>query len=359
MKRKWMIVLFVLVLFLGGAGAGLMSLNTAQAQNIDVSLVFDNAREAASRVQSYRLNDDAQLLELKTGRLIDSNVDAICIVPNSWRVMTSDEWGRREIIVHDGKMYGNKNGETQIWNVGDWHSIYGDAKPCLAPGVNLKATETIEVLPDDIIEGVTCFHFRDKVNWETSMSKLMSEVESDPDLRWRIDWLRILASNSEVTCDIWIGKDDYLLRKVSLNTKLSDNINWEGYLEDDGVILISSKTIEIFDYDKESNIVQPPLIGGNTTFDWCPASYLCDDVETPFGWFCYQSWPGLNICYGGPCFVDGQHHPELCNPWPCFCQSGMYPPLCGICRVGWCYCRTVDISRGLPDVSSEILRLDK
>lgn len=166
------------------------------------------------------------------------------------------EWSARtrETVCIGSKWYEREASETR-WEVKDF-----------SPGLKgwRLATESLLVLdidsleagtirlPNETIRGIDCLHYRGKVDMDAYIDKLPDYMF--PDERYR-EWL----GHTDRTMELWIGEDDYLIRKYQTDeqnpypsmSELSPPAGPEARH-------VATEVAEFYDYNEPIEI-EPPL----------------------------------------------------------------------------------------------------
>ena len=85
----------------------------------------------------------------------------------------------------------------------------------------LDSLTKIENLPDERIAGADCFHLRGELDMERLAEKTKAAL--DPTDPWYEETVRSIeeqAAATEAMVEVWIGKDDYLIRQVKYNGQI-------------------------------------------------------------------------------------------------------------------------------------------
>ena len=108
----------------------------------------------------------------------------------------------------------------------------------------------IEKLPDERIAGEDCFHLRGEVDMERWAEKTKAAFDStDPRYEEIVKSIEEQAAATEEVVEVWIGKDDYLIRQIKRNGQV--------FASDGGVGTYSY--VEVY-YDFNEPIeIEPPL----------------------------------------------------------------------------------------------------
>lgn len=135
----------------------------------------------------------------------------------------------------------------------------------------------LETLPDEKIKGVDSYHYKGRYDMEKQLEAektRLAEMESRMD---RDDYERMMEGleasldiNMEI--EIWIGKDDNLVRQIVQTTQ---------YPDDEGKLQTSSATMTFYDFN-EPIIIEPPLdSNGELLKGWQMAGSITPDATQP------------------------------------------------------------------------------
>ena len=114
----------------------------------------------------------------------------------------------------------------------------------------LDSLTKIEKLPDERLAGADCFHLRGEVDMERWAEKAKAAFDStDPRYEEIVKSIEEQAAATEEVVEVWIGKDDYLVRQ----TKSSGQF----FASDSGVDTVSCIE-EYYDFNKPIEI-EPPI----------------------------------------------------------------------------------------------------
>jgi hypothetical protein len=108
----------------------------------------------------------------------------------------------------------------------------------------------IEKLPDERIEGEDCFHLRAEVDMERWAEKAKAAIDSTvPGYEEIVEFIGEQAAATEEVVEVWIGKDDYLIRQIKRNGQV---------LASDGRLDTYSYVEVYYDFNEPIEI-EPPL----------------------------------------------------------------------------------------------------
>ena len=123
----------------------------------------------------------------------------------------------------------------------------------------------IQELPEETIEGVPCFHYQGIYDIEKRLRSQNEERSqkmgipplSEEQLKERLEEYRMEIGSQSI--ELWIGKDDYLVRQMEMNTQNPANNGGLG----------SSQTIYKFSDFNQPIVIEAPLdSGGKLLPDW-------------------------------------------------------------------------------------------
>ncbi|GAG05562.1 unnamed protein product, partial [marine sediment metagenome] len=157
--------------------------------------------------------------------------------------------------VHIGsRCYQRTDGETH-WTVDDdWgeaEGLFGEGSSLL---LNIDSLMDVERLPNETIRGIDCLHYRGKVDMDAYVDKLPDYLY--PDERYR-EWL----GYSDTTVELWIGEDDYVIRKYQTDERNPYGMaNTEELSTPAGPEArhVGTEVAEFYDYNEPVDI-EPPL----------------------------------------------------------------------------------------------------
>ncbi len=128
----------------------------------------------------------------------------------------------------------------------------------------LDSLTDLQRLPDENIEGVSSFHYKGRFDTEKMIEKEKARLAGmqsrmDPD-----DYQEMMKGlenslNVKTEVELWIGKDDSLIRQVIQVTQAPDS---------EGQLHTSSTTLKYYDFNQPI-LIEPPLdAGGNLLPGW-------------------------------------------------------------------------------------------
>jgi len=154
------------------------------------------------------------------------------------------------------------------------------ASAMLSKEATLKLIDSLtglETLSDEKIEGVNSFHYKGRFDTERMIEKekaRLSGMQSRMDVD---DYERMMEGlenslNVNMEIELWIGKDDNLIRQMVQTTQ---------YPDDEGKLQTTSTMMTFYGFN-ESIIINPPLdSGGQLLEGWQLAGSITPDATQP------------------------------------------------------------------------------
>jgi len=185
------------------------------------------------------------------GRTLDSVIEFA--FPDRFRVRITSDGETDEFIVVGDKQYVKSGDMSRNMII----TFSRSASSMLSKESTLKLIDSltdIRTLPDEKIKGVDSFHLKGRVDMEQAIERekaRLAEMQSRMDLD---DYERMMESvvtsfNINTEIELWIGKNDNLIRQMIQTTQYPDG---EGQLQ------TTSTTMTFYDFN-EPIIIEPPL----------------------------------------------------------------------------------------------------
>jgi hypothetical protein len=116
----------------------------------------------------------------------------------------------------------------------------------------------LDELRGETIDGVSCFHYRGKIDVEAMVAEQIANL--DPTLPGYEEQLRLYEQliQSEQNVEFWVGKDDYLLRQIEVYQDIT-------YTEDVGedtereARITGTYSFRLYDFNQPIEI-EPPIV---------------------------------------------------------------------------------------------------
>ncbi len=168
--------------------------------------VLARANEATSGLQSYRVS---LYSEASGAQPIENSIEVAYASPDRFQGEVNFNGVMAEFISIEGKLYRHDNSGTgseyqtfpAIPNKQDIHDF-------------LDWLTDLEILPDVQIDGLDCLHLRGKMD----LQRLVPQVSGSPNGQSEAQMLERLK-DIDTSIEIWIGKDDYLVRRLYQETR--------------------------------------------------------------------------------------------------------------------------------------------
>lgn len=231
--------------------------------------VLVQAYTATENLQSYRATISGTASE---GDTLDSVIEFV--FPDRFHArITSDEETNEFIIVGD-KQYVKSGDMSRNMII----AFSKSATSMLSKEATLKLIDSLtdlQTLLDEKIEGVDSYHLKGRVNMEQAIERekaRLAEMQSrmDPDDYNRMMESVVTSFNINTEIELWIGKNDNLIRRMIQTTQFPDS---EGQLQ------TSSTTLTFYDFN-EPIIIEPPLdSNGELLKGWQLAGSITPDSK--------------------------------------------------------------------------------
>jgi hypothetical protein len=233
--------------------------------------IIAKAYSATEGLLSYRATMSGTASEGDT-----SNAVTEFVYPDHFHARLTSDGETDEFIIIGDKQYvksGDMSRNTII-------AFSNSASSILSKEATLKLIDSLtdlEPLPDEKIEGVDSFHFKGNYDMgkqleagKARLSEMESRMDADDYERMRGD-LRIFL-NVNIEIELWIGKDDNLIRQIVQTTR---------YPDDEGKLQTTSATMTFYDFN-EPIVIEPPLDSNGELLDgWQMAGSITPESSQP------------------------------------------------------------------------------
>lgn len=226
---------------------------------------IDKAYAATSDIQSFRYSL-TNTSEDSDGFSIHQSIEAEFASPDRYHLNTIENGQATEFIIIGDQQY--FSGESLPWAMLD-ASMQGLTRSVSkeAALIYLDQLTDIQSLSDETIDGVSCLHYLGKWDVEKQIAETkrswieaQAEVGIVPDeeeIDEQLEYLRL----TELEIELWIGRDDYLLRQIQVNGKSPD--------DDEGVkFRTMSFTMKYYDINQSITIEAPLDADGQLLPGW-------------------------------------------------------------------------------------------
>ena len=208
----------------------LASVGCSKAEELAPALVLERAYAATQEVTSYHFTMSVAVAAEGMGEFHVSNGEGDYVAPDRVRMKSTEGVELSEQINIGRKMY-IKPSESSAWFVQE----FPKDEPTFATGFgnmvdpkrNLEFMqspgENVTQLDDEVIDDVESWRYRLPTTSTDPLKNLMEDIEKEADPQRKemlgalIEVMRKMGERTRTT-EIWIGKEDYLVRQFSTAT---------------------------------------------------------------------------------------------------------------------------------------------
>lgn len=197
---------------------------------------------------SYR--ESSSLVSTHNGETTTWDSEVEYAAPDRYRAKLTLGTGTFEVITIGDKKYvwrADNTTDNRQFDILVWPPSKEDTLSLL------DLLTKIENLPDERIARTDCFHLRGEVDMERWAEKAKAALDStDPRYEEDVEFIEEQAAATEVVVEVWIGKDDYLIRQIKHNGQVFASDGGVGTHSYVGVYYDFNEPIEIeppFDAD--------------------------------------------------------------------------------------------------------------
>jgi len=242
-----------------------------QPWSVNPQGVIAKAYSATEGLLSYRATISGTGFE---GRTLDSVIEFA--FPDRFRVRITSDGETDEFIVVGDKQYVKSGDMSRNMII----AFSRSASSILSKEATLRLIDSLtdlEPLPDEKIEGIDSFHYKGnydlgkQLEAETDrLSEMESRMGADDYERMQGDLQIFLNVNIEI--ELWIGKEDNLIRQIVQTTR---------YPDDEDKLQTTSSTMTFYDFN-EPIVIEPPLdANGELLNGWQLAGSITPDSSQP------------------------------------------------------------------------------
>ncbi len=270
--RKWLRP----ALAAGAAVVILAILLVTQPWGVSPQSVMARACAATEGLQSYRMS--SYTTSIFNGETKEQTYEMAFAAPDRYHVRATIDDERHELIIISDRLYRYQPDEPE----GPQSSQVSVA---VSPGSLLSKEYTLQILdnlanletlPDGEIEGVECLHYRGRVDMERMIEEQTASLDPEQpgyeEMVKAMEQTREQAHQMKIEVELWIGKDDYLIRQMVQTTRFPDS---EGQLQ------TSSTTLTFYDFNQPIAIEPPLDASGQLLTGWQLAGSITPDSKQP------------------------------------------------------------------------------
>ena len=248
MIKTYMLLVFLLIATVVGCSSARLSPEE----------VIARANDAINELQTYRFEMTGTITQ--DGETSHGNMQGEFVSPDRLHMIAVSDGDTQEGI-RIGQTEYHRVPDSDSWEVREW-------PPTMASARNNLAVSTVEIvdslvgvveLRDEKIDGVSCFHYRGNIDVEALVEGQIANL--DPTLPGYEDIVRSIEQQlqSEQNVEFWIGKEDYLLRRLDAQYEMVYTEGWDEDTEREERIT-ANYSYRFFDFNQPIQI-EPPVVG--------------------------------------------------------------------------------------------------
>jgi len=217
--------------------------------------VIAKAIDAISELQTYRFEMTGTMT--MDGETSQGNIQGEFVSPDRLHVTTTSNVETEEgISIGQAQYQLSHNGE---WEIHEWSAALPSGYIDLAVIVAELLDSLIELskLGNETIDGVSCFHYRGSIDIEAQVEEQIANL--DPTQPYYEDMVKSIEQQlqSDQSVEFWVGKEDYLLRRVYTQYEMVFTED-EGEDTENQVHVASITNIGFYDFN-EPITIEPPI----------------------------------------------------------------------------------------------------
>jgi len=217
--------------------------------------VMAKAYAATTELQSYRMF--SSIKSTLEGKTSEATFETEFVAPDRHRGKATMNGDWVEFIIIGDKQYIRDSDPSRTTSVGVSSSSILSKEDTLEL---LDILTDLEKLPDEKIDSTVCLHCRGRVDMERQIEEIKAGLApSDPNdarLLEEVEQLR----NVKIEVELWIGKDDYLIRQMEKDMQVPS--------EDTGQWDTSSAMWKFYDFNEPITIEPPTAESGELLPGW-------------------------------------------------------------------------------------------
>jgi len=220
--------------------------------------VMAEAYAATESLQSYRMfSSTTATFE---GKTIGQTFELEFAAPDRYHGKLTLDGETHEFIIIGDKQYSRELGNDHLGKSGVTVAV--DSIPSKEDTLELLDSLTdLEKLPDEKIEGIECLHYRGRVDINRMVDEQIANLDpAQPGYEEILKGLEQLR-NMKIEVELWIGKDDYLIRQMKKDMQVPS--------EDTGQWDTSSAMWKFCDFNEPITIEPPETASGELLPGWC------------------------------------------------------------------------------------------
>lgn len=303
-------IILVLSLLLSGCGVAGNSKPAAKADNttIDPQTVMAAASAAASDFKSYRLS--VTVRHTANGGDSQGSIEGEFSAPDCYHYKENLTGGQgQEFIVIGDKQYVYNADVSPLTITGSIRGLFSIVSPETTFEI-MDGLTGVQQMPDETVEGVSCLHYQGTEDIEKQIAEEKRSIQeanakagtqmSDEDLDRMFEGMQVI----KVEVELWIGKEDYLIRQLVQKTQIPGE-NQE--------TVSSTINYSYFDFNQPVDIEPPVDANGDLLPGWNLAGSISPDSKQPVFTSYITSGIGAQPGYDDPAHQQISYHIAITN----------------------------------------------
>jgi hypothetical protein len=229
-----------------------------QPWSVNPEGVIARAYSATEGLLSYRMSYNS-LKTTYSNETEELTFESEFVAPDRYYLKMIEDGEEFEAILSGSRLFVKSNSTSK----NTVYALVVSSSSFLNKEITMKMLDSLtdlEGLPDEQIDGTECFHYRGRVDMESQMYEL--EASLDPsdsayaNMLEEIEKMRNMKNNVE----LWIGKDDYLIRQnvQSYQLPADESGQWDNY----------NLAVKNYDFNKPITIELPLTSTGELLPGW-------------------------------------------------------------------------------------------
>ncbi len=187
--------------------------------------VISRAIDAINELQTYRFEMTGMMTQ--DGETSHASMQGEFVLPDRLYMITVSDDDTGEGIRIGTTEYVRQS-DSDSWEVREWPFTMAWAR-------NNWALSTVEILDtlvglvkqsDEKIDGVSCFHYRGNIDMEAQLEEQIANLDpTQPGYEEQLRFYEQLIQ-SEHNAEFWVGKEDYLLRRLDTQQDVVYTEDW-------------------------------------------------------------------------------------------------------------------------------------
>jgi hypothetical protein len=181
----------------------------------DAGDVIIKAQVAIADMETYRA--EMTVVYTENGETTRSSGQLEFVSPDRLRMMVVADNSTTDEIIIVGRMQYDREVGSDDWEVREWPESFTSQD--LAAGYAEELGSLVELvrMSDEEVDGVDCFHYKGSVDMKARGEEERAKLDpSEPYYEERLEALEIY-DQWQLTYELWVGKEDYLLRQLEQN----------------------------------------------------------------------------------------------------------------------------------------------